>query len=85
MLLRYYLVIVNVIAFVMFALDKFGSGFRRNGYGNSRLLWIAVCGGSLGAILGMYVFRHYVRDFRFWFGLPLILILQLFLFNIFFG
>ena len=41
------------------------------------LFIIALIGGSVGSILGMYLFRHKTRHWYFVFGMPAILLLQL--------
>ena len=41
------------------------------------LLFLALLGGALGAILGMYAFRHKTRHWYFKWGLPAILLLHL--------
>jgi len=41
------------------------------------LLGFAAAGGSIGAIAGMYLFRHKTRHLKFTLGLPLILVMQL--------
>ena len=41
-----------------------------------RLFVTALIGGSLGALLGMFRFRHKTRHWTFRLGLPLILVLQ---------
>jgi uncharacterized membrane protein YsdA (DUF1294 family) len=43
------------------------------------LIGVAVLGGSVGAIAGMYTFRHKTRHGKFKYGLPLILLVQLYL------
>ena len=43
----------------------------------STLLIIAVLGGSIGSIAGMYTFRHKTQKPRFYVGLPIILITQI--------
>ena len=53
-----YLIIVNLIAFIAMYLDK-----RKARYGKWRipeqsLLVLALIGGSIGSIIGMYSFRH---------------------------
>ena len=40
-------------------------------------MWIAILGGSIGSLLGMYLFRHKTRHLKFILGIPLILILQI--------
>lgn len=40
------------------------------------LFLVAIIGGSLGSIIGMYVFRHKTRRRIFTIGMPVILIIQ---------
>ena len=76
-LLLLYLIIVNIICFLNFFVDK-----RRAQTGRYRIpervlfLW-AIVGGSLGGWLGMYLFHHKTRHFKFKYGFPLIILLQL--------
>lgn len=44
------------------------------------LFIVALIGGSLGSILGMYTFRHKTRHMLFVYGMPGILILQIVVF-----
>lgn len=74
-----YLIIINLIAFLAMFLDK-----RKAKYGKWRipeqtLFIIALIGGSIGAIVGMYTFRHKTKKLRFSIGFPVILILQILL------
>ena len=79
-LLKYfliYLVIINIIAFMAMYIDK-----RKAKYGKWRipeqtLLILAIIGGSIGAIAGMYTFKHKTKKLRFSVGFPVILILQI--------
>lgn len=74
-----YLIIINLIAFIAMYLDK-----RKARYGKWRipeqsLFILALIGGSIGAIIGMYTFRHKTKKYRFSIGFPVILILQILL------
>lgn len=75
----YYLLFVNVVCLILFAVDK-----RRARQGGWRiaektlLLW-GILGGSLGGLLGMYVVRHKTRHPKFVWGFPLIFLLQVIL------
>ena len=40
------------------------------------LLLVAVFGGSIGSLLGMYMFRHKTKHLKFTVGIPVILVLQ---------
>ena len=39
-----------------------------------------ILGGGIGTIIGIYVFRHKTKKLKFTVGMPLILILEIFLF-----
>lgn len=72
-----YLVLMNLLAFILMALDK--SRARRGAWRiPERTLFLsAIFGGSIGAIVGMQCFRHKTRHRSFVWGMPLILTLQL--------
>ena len=74
-----YLVLVNAAALALMLADK--KKARRGAWRipEATLLGIAVFGGSIGAIAGMYAFRHKTRHSKFKYGLPLILLAQLYL------
>ena len=72
-----YLVLVNAAALALMLADK--KKARRGAWRipEATLLGIAVFGGSIGAIIGMYLFRHKTRHMKFSLGLPLILAVQI--------
>lgn len=76
-MLYYYLIAINILSFALMGLDK--SKARRGAWRipEKTLFLAAVVGGSVGAIAGMYVFRHKTKHLRFVLGLPVILLLQL--------
>ena len=65
-----------VLAFVMFGIDKYRA--IKGGYRIpiAVLLGMAFAGGSVGALLGMVIFRHKIRKNYFAVGVPLILVMQ---------
>lgn len=75
-MLFYYLITVNILAFVLFGLDKFKArrGFWR--ISEKELMLVALCGGSIGALFGMRLFRHKTKHKLFTIGVPLILLVQ---------
>lgn len=54
----YYLIIVNVVAFLFYGLDKLKARFHRWRISEIILLNLSVIGGVFGAIIGMYLFHH---------------------------
>lgn len=72
-----YLLIINAVAFALMHNDKRRAQKKRWRIPESTLFGVAAAGGSLGALLGMYTFRHKTRHWKFTVGIPLILLLQL--------
>ena len=71
-----YLIAVNICTFLVYGIDKQRARSGRWRIPESRLLLLAAVGGSLGAWMGMYVFRHKTRKAKFYLGIPLILVIQ---------
>ena len=57
--------------------DKMRAKKRAFRIPETTLFSIAIIGGCVGCLTGMYLFRHKTRHLTFVIGLPLILILQL--------
>ena len=55
------LIAVNLLAFALYGIDKWKARHNRWRIPESTLLLFAACGGSVGALLGMYLFRHKTR------------------------
>lgn len=75
-----YLLIINAAAFLLMLADKHRARKKAWRIPEATLLTAAAIGGSIGAILGMYIFRHKTRHPKFSVGLPLILSAQVLLF-----
>ena len=72
-----YLVVINVVAFVVYGVDKYKAKRGRWRIPEATLLGLAVIGGSIGAWLGMKVWHHKTMHKKFQYGVPLILIAQI--------
>jgi uncharacterized membrane protein YsdA (DUF1294 family) len=72
-----YLLAVNLLAFALMGADK--AKARRGAWRiPEKVLFLsALAGGSVGAIAGMFAFRHKTKHLRFVLGLPAILLAQL--------
>ena len=75
--LLYYLAAVNVLAFALMGIDKVKAKRGAWRIPEKVLFLSALIGGSIGAIAGMFVFRHKTKHLSFVLGLPAILLLQL--------
>ena len=81
-LLAIWLLLINVITFLVFGLDKWKARRKEKKETVRRvpeknLLLLAAAGGSIGALLGMKVFHHKTLHRAFKIGVPLILALQI--------
>ena len=72
-----YLLIVNAIAFLLMLIDKKKAKKKKWRIPEATLMGFASIGGSIGALMGMYTFRHKTLHKKFTIGIPVILILQL--------
>ena len=72
-----YLTAINIVAFFLYGIDKWKARHDKWRITEARLIWIAVAGGSLGALLGMKLWHHKTQHAKFRYGLPTILILQI--------
>ena len=68
--------LINIITFFVYGLDKLKAVNHRWRIPEWVLLGLAVAGGSVGAYLGMQVFRHKTLKPLFRFGVPVILLVQ---------
>ena len=73
-LLMIYLVIINVLGFLIMGLDKAKAKKQKYRISENTLLFVALMGGSLGSYLGMYCFHHKTKHVKFYIGMPLILL-----------
>ena len=72
-----YLIIINASSFFLMLVDKQKARHGAWRIPEATLMWTAILGGSIGSLLGMYLFRHKTRHLKFILGIPLILILQI--------
>lgn len=72
-----YLLIVNAIAFLLMLIDKQKAKKKKWRIPEATLMSFAAIGGSIGALMGMYTFRHKTLHKKFTLGIPAILLLQI--------
>ena len=72
-----YFVLVNIISFVVFGIDKYKAKKEEWRIQEKVLILLVGIGGGIGSILGMIVFRHKIRKPLFYLGIPGILIFQM--------
>lgn len=78
-LLAIYLTLINALGLLLMCLDKHYARKKMWRIPEQTLMVVAALGGSLGSLLGMYLFRHKTKHRKFTAGVPLFLVLHLIL------
>ena len=76
-ILLLYIISVNLLGLINFFIDKQKAKRQSWRTPEATLFTIAVFGGSIGCLLGMYLFRHKTKKPAFFIGMPVILGIQL--------
>ena len=74
-----YLLIINVVTFFVYGIDKYKAKHAKWRISEATLLLLAAIGGSIGAWFGMKVWHHKTMHKKFKYGVPVIFILQVIL------
>ena len=72
-----FLIAINIASFAVFGIDKRRAELGKWRIKERTMILMAVIGGSVGALTGMYVFRHKTKHPKFTLGVPAILIAQI--------
>ena len=75
--LLYYLIVINVVTFLVYGIDKWKAKQGSWRISEATLLMLPVIGGSIGALLGMKGWHHKTKHKKFKYGLLLILLTQI--------
>ena len=71
-----YLLAINIVTLIAFAVDKIAAIEHRSRIRIVTLIALAFIGGSIGALIAMYVFHHKTKQDYFSVGVPLIMLMQ---------
>ena len=71
-----YLIGINILTFLVFGIDKWKARRGKWRIPEAPLIEMSIAGGSIGALLGMSLFRHKTQKRRFTLGIPTILLVQ---------
>lgn len=71
-----YLLTINAAAFLLMLIDKRRAQKKLWRIPERTLMMSAIMGGSIGALAGMYTFRHKTKHPKFTKGIPAILFIQ---------
>lgn len=75
-LILVYVAVITVITFFVYGIDKWKSKHHQWRIPEGVLLGLAAVGGSIGAWLGMKIWRHKTQHKKFQYGVPVLFILQ---------
>lgn len=73
----YYFIIVNIISFIIFGIDKKRSMKKKYRISEFSLFILSIVGGCFGSLFGMYYYHHKNRKLNFSLGIPIISIIWL--------
>jgi uncharacterized membrane protein YsdA (DUF1294 family) len=71
-----YLIIINIICFLLMGLDKYLAIKKKYRISEKTLLLTAFLGGSIGIFLGMIIFHHKTKKTIFKLFIPLFILLH---------
>lgn len=75
--LAFWVLFWSILDYILMGVDKWKAKRERWRVPEKTFFLVAILGGSLGAILGMYAFHHKTRHWYFKWGLPAILLAQI--------
>ncbi len=71
-----YLIVINIITWMMYGLDKWKAKSGKWRIPERTLLLVTALGGSAGALVAMLLFRHKTRKAKFVVGVPVLLVVH---------
>lgn len=74
-----YLVILNLFSYLLVAIDKRKAIKNKYRISEKTLFIFSFIGGSLGTLIGMFMFHHKTKKLKFLIGIPILLILNIFI------
>lgn len=78
--LMYYIILLNIMGFVIMYIDKEKAKKNKWRIRERTLLLVAILGGSIGSYIGMKKFKHKTKHAKFKYGIPIIILIQLWAF-----
>ena len=73
------LIVINIIGFITVKSDKYRAIKKRWRVPEKKLFLISILGGCLGVYAGLVMYRHKTRRWSFMLGIPLIMLIQVFI------
>lgn len=80
-----YIVFINSLLFSLMGIDKEKAKLKKWRISEKTLFLLALFGGGIGGIIGIYTFRHKTKHLKFTLGFPIIIVFQLIVILLFFN
>lgn len=71
-----YMIVINFITFIYMGIDKRKASHHSFRIPERVLLILSLFGGSLGTLLGMFIFHHKTKKKKFVIGVPFLLLIN---------
>jgi uncharacterized membrane protein YsdA (DUF1294 family) len=75
-----YFILINLIAFMMYGIDKRKAKMNKWRIKESSLLTLSLIGGGLGSMFAMQIFHHKTNKNKFKLGVPLLTFISIIIF-----
>ena len=76
--------LINFITFIVYGIDKYKARKGKWRISENSLLLLAVIGGSIGAWFGIKIWHHKTMHKKFYYGIPLVILVQVAILTYFF-
>jgi uncharacterized membrane protein YsdA (DUF1294 family) len=73
-----FIAVINTCSFLLMGYDKAKAKSKGQRVSEKTLLSVAFFGGAFGSLFGMKVFRHKTKHLQFKYGVPLLVVLNIF-------
>lgn len=80
-----YIVSINLLLFSLMGIDKEKAKLKKWRISEKTLFLLALFGGGIGGVIGIYTFRHKTKHLKFTLGFPIIIVFQLIVILLFFN
>ena len=77
----YYIIGINLFSFFLMGWDKYSAIKNLWRVSENNLLGVSLIGGGVGSLLGMILFHHKTKKKRFQIGIPLTIIINIYIFS----
>ena len=75
----YYILIINIVAFLIYGLDKYLAISNKRRISEISLIFLMIIGGMIGSLIGMFVFHHKTRKIKFYIYLIISILLWVYI------